>query len=75
MYFRAKVQRELSGRSALGRSCESGTGVSCHRRDRAPVSIGMDFDEVVEIPVEMALRVFNCSGLFRILLRSGPVPI
>lgn len=34
-------------------------------------SIGMDMDQVIEIPVETALRVFNRSGLFRILAEVG----
>jgi putative ABC transport system permease protein len=34
-------------------------------------SIGMDLDQVVEIPVETALRLFNRSGLFRILAEVG----
>jgi putative ABC transport system permease protein len=31
------------------------------------MSIGMDLDEVVEIPVHTGLRLFNRSSLFRIL--------
>lgn len=31
-------------------------------------SIGMDLDEVVEIPVETALKIFNRSSLFRVLV-------
>ncbi len=34
-------------------------------------SIGMDLDQVVEIPVETGLRLFNRSGLFRILAEVG----
>lgn len=37
-------------------------------------SIGVDLDQVVEVPVETALRMFNRSSLFRIMaqVRSGP---
>jgi putative ABC transport system permease protein len=34
-------------------------------------SIGMDLDEVVEIPVETGLRLFNRRSLFRILAEVG----
>jgi putative ABC transport system permease protein len=34
-------------------------------------SLGMDMDEVVEIPVEMGLRLFNRAGLYRILAEVG----
>ena len=35
------------------------------------MSIGMDLDEVVEIPIDNALRLFNRSSLFRILVEVG----
>ena len=70
----AKVQRELfPGQSALGQIVRIGdwrfrvVGVLAPRG----VSIGMDLDEVVEIPVETGLRLFNRSGLFRILAEVG----
>jgi putative ABC transport system permease protein len=66
----ARVQRELFPRqNPLGQLVRIGDwrfrviGVLAPRG----TSIGMDLDEVVEIPVETALRVFNRSGLFRIL--------
>ncbi len=34
-------------------------------------SIGMDMDEVVEIPVETGMRLFNRTSLFRILAEVG----
>jgi putative ABC transport system permease protein len=66
----AKVQQELfPGQNPLGQSVRIGDwrfrviGVIAPRG----TSIGMDLDEVVEIPVETALRVFNRTGLFRVL--------
>jgi len=66
----AKVQRELfPGQNPLGQLVRIGDwrfriiGVIAPRG----TSIGMDLDQVVEIPVETALQLFNRSGLFRIL--------
>lgn len=67
----ARVQRELfPGVNPLGRIVRLGEwrfrviGVIAPRG----VSVGMDLDEVVEIPVETALRLFNRSSLFRVLV-------
>jgi putative ABC transport system permease protein len=66
----AKVARELfPDRSPLGQRIRIGawrfrvTGVLAPRG----MSIGMDLDDVVEIPVDTALRVFDRTSLFRIL--------
>jgi putative ABC transport system permease protein len=66
----AKVQRELfPDRNPLGQIVRIGDwrfrviGVKAPRG----TSIGLDLDEVVEIPVDSALRVFNRHGLWRIL--------
>jgi putative ABC transport system permease protein len=66
----ARIQRELfPGQNPLGQVVRIGDwrfrviGVIAPRG----TSIGMDLDEVVEIPAEAALRVFNRTGLFRIL--------
>ena len=66
----ATVQRELFGdRNPLGEVLQVGgerfrvIGVV---RPRG-VSVGVDLDEVVEIPVGRALRMFNKRSLFRIL--------
>ena len=66
----ARVQRELfPDQNPLGQLVRIGDwrfrviGVIAPRG----TSIGMDLDQVVEIPVGTALRVFNRSGLFRIL--------
>lgn len=70
----AKVQSELfPNQNPLGQLVRIGEwrfrviGVIAPRG----TSIGMDLDEVVEIPVETALRLFNRSGLFRILAEVG----
>jgi putative ABC transport system permease protein len=70
----AKVQHELfPGQNPLGQLVRIGEwrfriiGVIAPRGN----SIGMDLDQVVEIPVETALHVFNRSGLFRILAETG----
>ncbi|MBM3840012.1 MAG: FtsX-like permease family protein [Verrucomicrobia bacterium] len=70
----AKVQRELfPNQNPLGQLVRIGDwrfrviGVIAPRG----VSIGMDLDEVVEIPVETGLKLFNRSGLFRILAEVG----
>ncbi|MCP5524942.1 MAG: ABC transporter permease [Verrucomicrobiales bacterium] len=70
----ARVQRELfPDQNPLGRWIRIGDwrfrviGVIEPRG----TSIGMDLDEVVEIPVGTALRVFNRSGLFRVLAEVG----
>ncbi len=66
----AKVQRELFGnRNPLGEMIRLGEmrfrviGVLAPRG----TSIGLDLDEVVDIPVDAALRLFNRTSLFRIL--------
>jgi putative ABC transport system permease protein len=70
----AKVQRELfPDQNPLGQLVRIGEwrfrviGVMASRG----TSIGMDLDQVVEIPVETGLRLFNRSGLFRILAEVG----
>lgn len=70
----ARVQRELfPGENPLGKWVRIGDwrfrviGVIAPRG----MSIGMDLDEVVEIPVRSALRLFNRSSLFRILAEVG----
>ena len=67
----ARVQRELfPGENPLGRLVRIGDwrfrviGVLAPRG----TSIGMDLDEVVEIPVNTSLRLFNRTGLFRVLV-------
>jgi putative ABC transport system permease protein len=66
----ARVQRELfPGENPLGKLVRIGDwrfrviGVIAPRG----TSIGMDLDEVVEIPVDTSLKLFNRSSLFRIL--------
>jgi putative ABC transport system permease protein len=66
----ARVQRELfPNQNPLGKLVRIGDwrfrviGVIAPRG----TSIGMDLDEVVEIPVETGMRVFNRGSLFRIL--------
>jgi len=66
----AKVQHELfPDQNPLGQTVRIGEwrfrviGVIAPRG----TSIGLDLDEVVEIPVETALRLFNRHSLFRIL--------
>ncbi len=70
----AKVQRELfHSQNPLGQLVRIGEwrfrviGVIGPRG----TSIGMDMDQVVEIPVETALRLFNRSSLYRILAEVG----
>ncbi len=70
----ARVQRELFPEAnPLGQLVRIGDwrfrviGVIAPRG----TSIGMDLDEVVEIPVETGLRLFNRSSLFRILAEVG----
>ena len=70
----ARVQRELfPDQNPLGKLVRIGEwrfrviGVIAPRG----TSIGMDLDEVVEIPVGTGLRLFNRSGLFRILAEIG----
>jgi putative ABC transport system permease protein len=65
-----RVQRELfPGENPLGKLVRIGDwrfrviGVIAPRG----TSIGMDLDEVVEIPVDSSLKLFNRSSLFRIL--------
>lgn len=67
----AKLQKELfAGENPLGEILRLGEerfrviGVMAPRG----VSIGMDLDEVVHIPVARALKLFNRSGLFRMLI-------
>jgi putative ABC transport system permease protein len=66
----AQVQRELFGNATpLGETVRLGEtrlrviGVLAPRG----TSIGMNLDEVVEIPVQTAMRMFNRTGLFRLL--------
>ncbi len=66
----SKVQHELFGnRNPLGETIRLGDtrfrviGVIAPRG----TSIGFDMDEVVHVPVENALRLFNRTSLFRIL--------
>ena len=70
----ARVQRELfPNENPLGKLVRIGDwrfrviGVIAPRG----TSIGMDLDEVVEIPVETGLRLFNRGSLFRILAEVG----
>jgi putative ABC transport system permease protein len=70
----ARVQRDLfPGENPLGKLVRIGEwrfrviGVIAPRG----TSIGMDLDEVVEIPVHTSLRLFNRSSLFRILAEVG----
>jgi putative ABC transport system permease protein len=70
----AKLQRELfPDQNPLGQWVRIGEwrfriiGVIAPRG----TSLGMDMDEVVEIPVQTALRLFNRSGLYRILAEVG----
>lgn len=70
----ATVQRELfPDQNPLGQTVRIGEwrlrviGVMAPRG----TSIGMDMDEVVEIPVDTALRLFNRHSLFRILAEVG----
>ncbi len=70
----AKVQRELfPDQNPLGQVVRIGAwrfriiGVIAPRG----TSIGMDMDQVVEIPVEMGQRLFNRHGLYRILAEVG----
>ncbi len=70
----ARVQRELfPEENPLGRLVRIGDwrfrviGVIAPRG----TSIGMDMDEVVEVPVGTGLRLFNRSSLFRILAEVG----
>jgi putative ABC transport system permease protein len=70
----ARVQRELfPNENPLGRLVRIGDwrfrviGVIAPRG----TSIGMDLDEVVEIPVETGLRLFNRTSLFRVLAEVG----
>jgi len=75
----ARVQRELfPEQNPLGNLVRIGDwrfriiGVIAPRG----TSIGMDLDEVVEIPVDTAMRLFNRSSLFRILAEvSTPAEI
>lgn len=69
----ARVARELFGReSSLGRVVHVGdwrfrvVGVLGPRGR----SLGFDFDDVVFIPVRTAMRAFNRSSLFRILVEA-----
>ncbi len=69
----AKVQRELFGaQNPLGEALRLGQerfriiGVMAPRG----MSIGMDLDDIVQIPVSQALRMFNQSSLFRILVEA-----
>jgi putative ABC transport system permease protein len=70
----AKLQRELfRDQNPLGQWVRIGEwrfrviGVIAPRG----TSLGMDMDDVVEIPVQTALRLFNRTGLYRILAEVG----
>jgi len=70
----AKLQRELfPDQNPLGQWVRIGEwrfriiGVIAPRG----TSLGMDMDDVVEIPVQTALRLFNRTGLYRILAEVG----
>lgn len=70
----ARIQRELfPDQNPLGQLVRIGEwrfrviGVIAPRG----TSIGLDMDQVVEIPVGTALRLFNRTGLFRILAEVG----
>jgi putative ABC transport system permease protein len=70
----SRVQHELfPGQNPLGQLVRIGDwrfrviGVIAPRG----TSIGMDLDEVVEIPVQMGLRLFDRTSLFRILAEVG----
>jgi putative ABC transport system permease protein len=66
----AKIQRELFGNeNPLGETIRIGEwrfrviGVIAPRG----TSVGMNMDEIIDIPVDTALRVFNRTSLFRVL--------
>ncbi len=66
-----KLEAELfEGRNPLGEILRAGDerfrviGVLAPRGE----SLGMNLDEVVHVPVSQALRMFNRSGLFRIMI-------
>lgn len=70
----AKVQHELFGnRNPLGKMVRLGDtrfrviGVTAPKG----TSVGMNLDEVVNIPVDSALRLFNRTGLFRVIAEVG----
>jgi len=66
----AKIQKELFGtRNPLGQWIRLGDTRFRVIGTMAPrgTSIGFDLDEVVNIPVESGLRLFNRTSLFRIL--------
>jgi putative ABC transport system permease protein len=70
----SRVQRELfPGENPLGKAVRVGdwrfrvVGVIAPRG----TSIGMDLDDVVEIPVDTGLRLFNRTSLFRVLAEVG----
>jgi putative ABC transport system permease protein len=67
----AKIQQELfAGINPLGEILHLGDeryrviGVMAPRG----TSVGMDFDELVHVPVRAGMRMFNRSGLFRIFI-------
>lgn len=70
----AKMARELFGSSnplgvmiRIGGSSFRVIGVIAPRG----TSIGMNMDEVIHVPVESAMRLFNRRGLFRALIEVG----
>ncbi len=70
----AKIQQQLFGPvNPLGETLRLGgwrcrvIGVMAPRG----VSLGMDFDEVVHVPVSRAMRMFDTRSLFRILAEVG----
>lgn len=70
----AKIQRELfAGENPLGRTVHIG-----ERRYRVigvlrprGMSLGMDFDEIVHVPVASAMQLFDQTSLFRVLAEVG----
>jgi len=70
----AKIQAELfAGENPLGRTLRIGDerfrviGVMRPRGE----SLGMDFDDIVHVPVASAMRMFDQTGLFRVLAEVG----
>ncbi len=70
----SKVRQELFGsENPLGQTLRLGedrfriTGVAVPRG----ISIGRDFDEMVYVPVSRALKMFNRTSLFQILLETN----
>lgn len=75
MVLGSKVARELFGSdNPLGKVVRVGdwrfrvVGVLAPRGR----SLGFDFDDMVQVPVQTAMRIFNRSSLFRILVELHP---